>query len=311
MDTTYFFIISSMELYTSSEYKRKDVDNIHGQPQNVAIFLEVVKAKYKDTLTTYPKKTILLKTYKNIGVYGTIPMFKSISPNQATIPFAAILVQKWGYGFYHFVNEILPKIIRVFEYDATIPIIIFYNSFIKNILTYLGITNPIISYDRPCMCKEAIMITDTESGNPSPNDIALIRKYVRFNPVEKQVIVLIYRKEKQRHISNFDEIYNGLQTKFPNEKIVVFDSLPFEETVQLFQSAKLIIGAHGAGLSNMIFGSKAPIIEIFPENMFNACYWHLSWILENPHLCLVTDTSFKVDTEELYKAIYMLIEKDN
>ncbi len=299
-----------MELSTSSEYKRNDVENVQGKPHHVAYFLEIVKAKYKDTLTTYPKNTILLKKYKNIGVYGTIPMFKTISPNQATIPFAAILVQKWGYGFYHFINEILPKIIRVFEYDATVPIIIFYNSFIQHILTYLGVTNPIIRYDKPCMCKEAIMITDTESGNPSPNDIALIQKYVRFNSVEKQVIVLIYRKEKMRHISNFDEVYSGLQAKFTNEKIVVFDSLPFEETVQLFQSAKLIIGAHGAGLSNMIFANKTPIIEIFPENMFNACYWHLSWILKNPHLCFVTDSLLTVDVDELCEAVQSFLWKN-
>jgi hypothetical protein len=291
-----------MELYTSPDFLRKDVDNVHGHPQNVTNFLSVVKDRYKDTLTIYAKKTIFLKKYENVCVYGIDPLFKHVHPSQATIPRAAILVQTWGYGYYHFLNEMLPKILRIFEYDATLPIIIFYNSFIKNILTYLGVTNPIINYDRPCMCKEAIMITDTESGNPSPNDIALIRNYIRFNSVQ-DTILLIYRKEKVRHISNFDEIYSGLQTKFPNEKIVVFDSLPFEETVDLFQSAKLIIGAHGAGLSNMIFANKTPIIEIFPENMFNACYWHLSWILENPHVCLVTDLLLNVDVNELCRAV--------
>lgn len=303
----YFFIHSSMELYTSPEYKRKDVDNVHGHPQNVTTFLSVVKAQYKDTLTIYAKKTILLKKYENVCVYGLDPLFKHVHASQATIPRAAILVQKWGYGYYHFVNEMLPKILRIFEYDATLPIIIFTNSFIKNMITYFGVTNPIISYDNPCLCKEAILVTDTASGNPSPNDITLIRNYVRFKPVEKKVIVLIYRKEKKRHISNFDEIYSGLQIKFPNEKIVIFDSLPFQEMVDLFQSAKLIIGAHGAGFSNMIFANKTPIIEIFPENMFNACYWHLSWILENPHLILITDSLFKVDSEELYKAIQYVI----
>lgn len=62
-----------------------------------------------------------------------------------------------------------------------------------------------------------------------------------------------------------------------NEKEVVtlaekygFDSfepgrLPFDEQVQLFHNAEVIIGPHGAGLTNIIFSNNAKIVEFMTE----------------------------------------------
>jgi hypothetical protein len=306
-------------LYESPDISRNDLTDIYGPPTYVRQFIDILKERYSDKkLTIYGKKRIVMTTKKNIAVYGGDPIFHNLTEEEQktvnyTVPFAAILVQKWGYGFYHFVNEMLPKILRIYEYNSKIPIVTFYNdTFIKSILNYIGVTNPIIPYDgrTAIIVKCAITVTDTASGNPSPNDIDIIRKYISCNETNKDVIILIYRKEQLRTISNFDEMYNGLKNRFTNEKFVVFGSLPFDNTVKLFQQAKLIIGAHGAGLSNMIFGTKGtPIIEIFPADLVNACYWHLSWILENPHHILVAKSSGRpllnmtVDLDKLYSLI--------
>lgn len=308
-------------LYESPDIIRNDLTDIYGCSNNVEQFTNMLKERYKSKpLTVYGKKQILMTIKKNIAVFSTDPIFHELTEvEQKTanynVPFAAILVQKWGYGFFHFVNEMLPKILRIFEYNSKIPIVIFYNeTFIKSILTYMGITNPIIPYNGQTryIVKNAILVTETASGNPSPNDIAIIRKYIRCEQPNliKDTIIVIYRKEHLRSISNFDEIYEGLKNSFPNEKFVKFDSLPFDKTVNLFQRAKMIIGAHGAGFSNMIFGTKGiPIIEIFPNDLVNVCYWHLSWILENQHNILVAKSSgppllnITVDLDELLSLV--------
>jgi len=285
--------------------------------------MNTFKRTYKnEDLTVYSANKIAISFTKNIKLYGVDPIIHPLSEEEQknttfNIPFAAILVQKWGYGFYHFVNEMLPKIIRIFEYNSKIPIIIFYNeTFIKSILTYIGITNPIIPYNGTpqYMIKNAILMTETRSGNPTPSDIDVIRKYIRLNNTVKDTIVFIYRKERLRSISNFDKVYDELNIRFPKEQFVIFDSLPFDKTVQLFQKAKLIIGAHGAGLSNMIFGTKkTPVIEIFPVDIANMCYWHLSWILENPHYILASESSgppalnITINIEELCNLISRLV----
>ena len=310
-------------LYESPDIQRNDVTEVYGNINLVQQFLTHLKERYKDNkkLTIYPKKTIVMTQKKNIAVFSQDPVFHELTEDEQktvnfNVPFAAILVQKWGYGFFHFVNEMLPKILRIHAYNPKIPIIIFYNeTFIKSILTYMGVSNPIIPYNGQTqyIVKNAILVTETASGNPSPNDINLIRKYIRFDQVNRDTIIFIYRKEKLRSIENFHIIFDALKQKFPEEKFEIFDSLPFPDTIKLFQKAKMIIGAHGAGFSNMIFANKGlPIIEIFPVDLINACYWHLSWILENKHNMLVCKSSgppllnITIDLDELVNLIKKL-----
>jgi len=277
-------------LYDSPDTPRPDTLHIGGLPEDVARLTAAAAARYSTKpLSLFTQKRIVLSHMNNIAVSGIDPVISTPQPTGAirTIKSAAVLVQKWGYGFYHFVNEMLPKIIRIHEFDPKMPIITFYNgTFIKGILEYLKITNPIVPYDGTQYCIEnAVHITETASGNPTPDDIQLIRKHAGISDTGKRDInILIYRRESNRNLRNFFELRDELKYRFPQEKWVVFDSMPFENAVQIFQRAKMIIGPHGAGLSNMIFAPKGiPIIEISPADMFNACFWHLSWILGNDH----------------------------
>ena len=287
---------SETVLYESPDTPRPDTLDIIGSDSNVAKIRVAFHAKYKnEPLGLFPAKRIVMTQMPLVSIHGGDPVITaSIGPY--TAPRAAILVQKWGYGFYHFINEMLPKIIRIAEYDPTIPIITFYNTtFIKGLLESAGITNPIIEYDarQPCHIKNAIHITDTASGNPTPSDIELIRKRMQIQDTGvRDTIILIYRKESKRSIQNFFELRDALKTRFPQQKWAVFDAMPLDHTIRLFQRAKIIIGAHGAGLSNMVFAPKGtPIIELSPADMFNACFWHLSWILGNNHTFIASETA--------------------
>ena len=274
---------SDIILYESDDVQRPDILNIHGPPELSAALAIAAATRYREKpLGLFPKKRIVLRRLQNVSVSGVDPILKD-SKESPTNASAAILVQKWGYGFYHFVNEMLPKILRIHERDPKIPIVTFYTDFIKDLLTYAGVQNPIIPYNgSPLTFKDALHITETASGNPTPDDIRLIRKYFRIpDSGRRDTNILIYRKESKRSLSNFFDLKAAL--KAVPGRWVIFDSMPLEATVNTFSRAKLIVAAHGAGLSNMIFAPKGtPIIEISPAD-FNACFWHLSWILQNPH----------------------------
>jgi capsular polysaccharide biosynthesis protein len=281
-------------LCEAKEFKRSPPEMMYGQPQQIAIFKEALNQRYsEEDLTTFSTKNITLKTLKNIVVHGEIPQIRQVSEDQLKrfkeyVPLAAVLVQKWGYGYFHFLVEVLPKILRMNELHKRIPILIDFNTvFIKQALEYFEITNPIIPYNNNAMffpVKEAVHITETMSGNPTPNDISMIRNKLEISTQLPKVNIIIYRKELQRSIINFDKLLTQLKTQTPSEEWVVFDRLPFKETVELFSRAKMIVGAHGAGLTNMIFApNKIPVIELSPSDEVNLCYWHLSWILENDH----------------------------
>ena len=309
-----------LQIIMLATVERETITHVYGSSAHISTFKATLDAKYDERvgkgLGQYTANTVMMTTQTHIAVHGVDPIFHSLSMQERAITsydttLAAVLVQKWGYGFYHFVCEMLPKILRVFEYNPEIPIVIFYNdTFIKDILAYAKVTNPIIPYDgmKPYFVKEVLTITDTPSGNPRPSDIQLIRKYMCPGTAKygRDLIILIYRKEALRTLRNFDEIYDGLMERFPDEKFVCFDSMSLDKTVALFQRAKLIIGVHGAGLTNMVFATKGiSVIEIFPADLANACYWHLSWILGNKHKILTANSSgpplrvVDVDLDEL------------
>jgi capsular polysaccharide biosynthesis protein len=49
--------------------------------------------------------------------------------------------------------------------------------------------------------------------------------------------------------------------------------LTFAQQATIFSQAKIIIGIHGAALTNLVFASeRTKIIELFPEDYTNSCY---------------------------------------
>jgi capsular polysaccharide biosynthesis protein len=54
------------------------------------------------------------------------------------------------------------------------------------------------------------------------------------------------------------------------------EKMDWKSQVKLFRGARNIIGPHGAGFSNIVFCSDSSVLEIFPENNLNPCYFALS-----------------------------------
>lgn len=74
-----------------------------------------------------------------------------------------------------------------------------------------------------------------------------------------------FHKIKQRQIINEKEIINFLTKK--NFKIIKLTSFSFIEQMSIFNSAKIIVGNHGAGFTNLIFcKKKTKIIEFIDKN---------------------------------------------
>lgn len=94
---------------------------------------------------------------------------------------------------------------------------------------------------------------------------ALIYKKLTFDKKDDQYILIIKRNTPKRHISNIDELAETLQKLYPSDNVIVsnLENLSFMEQVKLFHNAKLIIGQHGAALTNVLWSNpKCVIIEI-------------------------------------------------
>jgi len=89
----------------------------------------------------------------------------------------------------------------------------------------------------------------------------------------KQSIALVYQRvggDKERDIpSNLHlELVDSLSQALGIPVKTFNGSETFEETRQLFQSAKIVIGPHGAGMANLVFcESSTPVVELITPNV--------------------------------------------
>lgn len=211
---------------------------------------------------------------------------------------------KWGQGFYHFMTEVLPIILYISEHtNNKYDIVCRGTSFIEPFLRYIGVTNKIY-FEVPNHKKYGIRSPTIECGNPSLEKIQLVRNVICQKAVfMSKVGILLFRKEQLRYIHNFQEVLDMLKRVYPDIVWHVFDSLPVPDAVRLFSRAKIIVGAHGAGLTNMLFSpSGTTIVEFNDLENPNPCYWHLSEMLKHRHFiipCPTVNNQFTINIGEI------------
>jgi predicted O-linked N-acetylglucosamine transferase (SPINDLY family) len=234
------------------------------------------------------------------------------------------IVQKWGYGYYHWMTEQLPKIIQVINYNrdinmtvSNLKFLVYNTPFVRESLHLLGINDSqIIAYNNSSnyVVKECIFTNNIQGGNPSKENITNIRNIYDVNTDiskidEDSKCCILIKRHGPRSIKNFNSLFNNLKRSFPDKSWVVYDSMSFEETISLFSRAELVIGSHGAGLSNIIFSpNNIPVIEFVSSTDPNVCYWHLSSILNNNYWMIPIDykqdcVNFDVPLNEVIETI--------
>ena len=185
-------------------------------------------------------------------------------------------------NFSHWLLDMLPKLKlynEVFNYDDLDYLYLNkLNSFQKKTLELLGLQNlKIIDSNkyRHIESDELIATQHPSYFNGFILDQAKhvpdwIIKWLRDSFLEKSKRINIKKnifidrsQSSFRHsqIINLEEIQNLLKEK--NFDIVKLENLSFDEQVYIFSNAKIVIGAHGAGLTNLCFSKeKMRVIEI-------------------------------------------------
>lgn len=95
------------------------------------------------------------------------------------------------------------------------------------------------------------------------------------------------RKASNRVLHNEVELIEILEQQ--GFAIIQLEYLNFDEQAYLFSNAEYIIGAHGAGLANMVFcqpGTK--IIELMPDTLVRWCYRQIAMVADLSYQCVIT-----------------------
>lgn len=212
-----------------------------------------------------------------------------------------IVFNKWSMAYYHWLAEVLPKLIwfsannNIEQYTLLLPDSHRQN-FILDYLNKLGYNKVVyFNADENIRLENAKYISEfSQTGNIRPEVAADIRSYYSNTENAGKMVYISRAKSPKRKVVNEEQLLR-LLTGFGVE-VVYTDNMPVEEQIDIFSKCKLLIAIHGAGLTNMLFmptGGKIIELRLHGDNT-NNCYFSLASALGLPYyysLCESSDTS--------------------
>jgi capsular polysaccharide biosynthesis protein len=145
----------------------------------------------------------------------------------------------------------------------------------------------------------------------------LRESFIPEDAADPHRLIYISRKDAlYRKIENEEYVENYLKEK--GFEILQMAKLPFSEQVRACAEAKIVIGPHGAGLTNIIFCKNAKILELFSPSYLGGFsilanhgkneYWYLVGD-DTPGNSPPSWRNFKIDIEELDVTLCEILKK--
>lgn len=188
-------------------------------------------------------------------------------------------------GYYHWLVEILPAVAYGVEHFPHAMILLppdrppYLMRALEMLLGESGIRSRCIEAPRVVRADRLIMpAMHPYSGFVPPTDLDLLRTLSSSRPSTKPTPAKIYvsrRRTPKRRLSNEEDLEQELARA--GFSIVHCEHLDLRDQMALFASAELVVGPHGAGLSNIVWGQPAcSVVEIFPHQLANDCFARLA-----------------------------------
>lgn len=226
---------------------------------------------------------------------------------------SVLLALPWYYNYYHWMIEMLPRL-RFIDQDPQLrdlPLLVPGCKTPQFIADSLKLTHYI---DRVAFIDDGVYSVDklhipslvSNPSHPSPVSIAWLReKFLVGRHVEQSSAnkrIYISRKDAAiRHISNEAEVEEVLARL--GFKAYCMTDYSLTEQIDIFMGAEIVVGAHGAALTNLVFAPPgAACLEMFLEGWFNNAYYHICQILQLKYgflVCVADGKHQYIDTAKL------------
>ena len=198
------------------------------------------------------------------------------------------LTNKWSYNYHHWLCECLPALVAVMEKFPAVLIAVpeSLSQFQRKTLQLLGFDDTKLVSAKTIHPESLILVNNIRIKNRawptsviSPAAIKKMRKLILekitiTNAVEKIDVLWISRSaENNRHVIN-ELAY--VQSQSFNVKVMYPTRESLEEQISQASRAHIIIGPHGAGLTNILWSDQATLIEIGPSRIVNNSFRSLA-----------------------------------
>lgn len=199
----------------------------------------------------------------------------------------ASVINLFSAGFYHWMLECLPRLhsLSLYEQQTGVRPRLLIDPdpapYMLESLAYLGYQPHEVQTWEHTRGRASNMIVPwmaNFSGHPSPTACRWISQRLQQNRVRRTFntpyIYLSRADAAKRRVVNEAELLRVLEPLgfVPYQ----LSHMPLLDQVDLFAQAKVVIGPHGAGFSNLMHSENAYMIEFFEPHYLNSCFFRLA-----------------------------------
>lgn len=258
--------------------------------------------------------------------FGTWPFRTGRPAPEETIELAVPLFNRWARNYSHWTEECLPQLAGVRHYIAetgrepTLLIPPNPPQFILDSLDAMGVedTNVRVWNGNRVHVNHLVLPSVRRCDSATSDDY--LREKFALKWVRDEVLdgvnvpddpdspskILISREEDatERRVVNWDEFEHALTER--GFETFVLSNVGFNEQKRIFRDTNIIIGAHGAGLTELLYAKDTAVIELFGEDYFVSTYYEMATELGHDYACLrfpVKDQNIVVDIDEVLAAV--------
>lgn len=244
------------------------------------------------------------KSFKALSLINRLKLF--FTKSEKTIETATWCSDNWGNGYFHWIVDTLQRYYSLKKSDDLILLLPEeYRGigFIRESLDCLQIEHYWVKQSKPVKVKDLVLPAFIRPrGTCNPKLIELLSNKLRqlqfLVDLSKKPIYVSRQKAGKRKISNEQEVIK-LMEKFGIEVLFMEDH-SWAEQMLVLANSNVLIGLHGAGLSNMVMmplGSR--ILEIRMETGVNqVCFFELANSLNHKYYYLKAKPETVNDTPE-------------
>ena len=198
-------------------------------------------------------------------------------------------------NYYHWLIEDLPTVLRAADVAPDARYVAFEDGITdrhRTVAAHLGLRlepMPLV------VALDEHVLPGRADGNwfVHPVDARLLHNFGRsltgIDPVRRDRIY-ISRRFSRRALVNEEQLEAKLVAA--GFRVLHLEQMPWQEQIAAFQQASVVVGPHGAGLSNVIFSqSGATVIELIDGAMYNRCYEWVCHVAGHDYAALDAPTS--------------------